>query len=497
LELLHQKREHDGRVCQSKFNKDLNDSRAWFDRCIEDAKISNFNALKGDGKTYEQRTLVASSSQVAQLVFSYVKGSQALGNQLDLFSEATDISSEASSISVEIANFKGNASFHFYSNQALFLEESAKAQRVVSDLNKLSSDLTASAFLARAVTLSSNFAYLETILSAVYERLQYDRSCPAVASTITKDSFGDIEACAPHEAQTLQAFLSSIDNSLQYYEPGAAQAGTFLSSAAPAQIATKIANLRQNLDNARTSSQTLFTAMNDWYTRSSVQDIKTLPSLQTNASIQVSLAVRRNYVPFQFGPPPATATTASTAAPPFQPIVNSLLIEVHRKVYFNVVGGALAFHIPSSTYAFQPCKDGSGNAGFCPYQTDTSKFQVEGLAAVVWNPWGRDYFPYGSTQSVGLDRWHRLVPGLMLGTSVTSLGNAFGGVNVEPTNGINLYIGAANGTSTVLAPGVTPSTFFTDDKYLPTVTSQRIGFAFGVGLDYTVFCSIFKKGCGS
>ena len=42
MELLHQKREHDGRVCQSKYSKDLNDSRAWFDRCIQDAKISNF-----------------------------------------------------------------------------------------------------------------------------------------------------------------------------------------------------------------------------------------------------------------------------------------------------------------------------------------------------------------------------------------------------------------------------------------------------------------------
>ena len=35
-------RPHDGRVCQSKYEHDLNDSRAWFERCVEDAGISKF-----------------------------------------------------------------------------------------------------------------------------------------------------------------------------------------------------------------------------------------------------------------------------------------------------------------------------------------------------------------------------------------------------------------------------------------------------------------------
>jgi integrase len=42
FEAMHAKRPHDGRVCQSKFKQDLNDSRAWFERCVEDAKIPNF-----------------------------------------------------------------------------------------------------------------------------------------------------------------------------------------------------------------------------------------------------------------------------------------------------------------------------------------------------------------------------------------------------------------------------------------------------------------------
>ena len=42
LERLHARREHDGRIFQSKYSKDLNDSREWFGRCIVDAKITNF-----------------------------------------------------------------------------------------------------------------------------------------------------------------------------------------------------------------------------------------------------------------------------------------------------------------------------------------------------------------------------------------------------------------------------------------------------------------------
>jgi integrase len=42
MEMLHEGRPHDGRVCQSKYGKYLNDSRSWFDRCVADAKIANF-----------------------------------------------------------------------------------------------------------------------------------------------------------------------------------------------------------------------------------------------------------------------------------------------------------------------------------------------------------------------------------------------------------------------------------------------------------------------
>jgi site-specific recombinase XerD len=42
FESLYARRPHDGRVCQSKFGRDLNDSRTWFELVIEEAKIANF-----------------------------------------------------------------------------------------------------------------------------------------------------------------------------------------------------------------------------------------------------------------------------------------------------------------------------------------------------------------------------------------------------------------------------------------------------------------------
>ena len=42
MESLFTDRPHDGRVCQSKYGRDLNDSRAWFERCVADARMPHF-----------------------------------------------------------------------------------------------------------------------------------------------------------------------------------------------------------------------------------------------------------------------------------------------------------------------------------------------------------------------------------------------------------------------------------------------------------------------
>jgi integrase len=43
MEVLFEGRPHEGRVCQSKYGKDLNDSRSWFDLCIKDAGDSELH----------------------------------------------------------------------------------------------------------------------------------------------------------------------------------------------------------------------------------------------------------------------------------------------------------------------------------------------------------------------------------------------------------------------------------------------------------------------
>lgn len=42
FEELHARRPHNGRVCQSKFGRDLNHPRKWFELALKEAKISNF-----------------------------------------------------------------------------------------------------------------------------------------------------------------------------------------------------------------------------------------------------------------------------------------------------------------------------------------------------------------------------------------------------------------------------------------------------------------------
>ena len=58
FEGLYAIRPHEGRVFQSKHGRDLNDSRAWLNRVVEDAEVSNFmwHALRN---TFISRLIVA------------------------------------------------------------------------------------------------------------------------------------------------------------------------------------------------------------------------------------------------------------------------------------------------------------------------------------------------------------------------------------------------------------------------------------------------------
>jgi len=61
------------------------------------------------------------------------------------------------------------------------------------------------------------------------------------------------------------------------------------------------------------------------------------------------------------------------------------------------------------------------------------------MAGIIWYPVGRDYFP----RRMGYSNYPRnYIPGVLIATSVTSLGSAFGGGTFEPLNAIAFFCGS-------------------------------------------------------
>jgi hypothetical protein len=129
---------------------------------------------------------------------------------------------------------------------------------------------------------------------------------------------------------------------------------------------------------------------------------------------------------------------------------------------------------------------------YCPTVTQKTEWQVGAMVGLVWYPLGRDYFP----RKNGLHIYGRdLIPSFLMGTSVTSLGNAVGAINFEPISGLDFYAGVGSANSTRLSNFTTPigSASATTAPTLPVVTSVHAGLALGVGLDLSIFSSIFSK----
>jgi hypothetical protein len=106
----------------------------------------------------------------------------------------------------------------------------------------------------------------------------------------------------------------------------------------------------------------------------------------------------------------------------------------------------------------------------------------------------------------GLSIYKRdLLPSLLVGTSVTSLGNALGAINFEPISGIDLFAGVgsahsvrlANGMTVDTPIGVTSATTPTTPPTLQTVTTVHAGLSVGVAFDLGVFSQIFSKSGGT
>jgi hypothetical protein len=85
-----------------------------------------------------------------------------------------------------------------------------------------------------------------------------------------------------------------------------------------------------------------------------------------------------------------------------------------------------------------------------------------------------------------------LVPSLLVATSVTSLGNAMGGINWEPIGGLDFYAGIASAHKMALPTGLAVNTAAIPGTTVTPVTQEHVGFAIGVGFDLNTITALFS-----
>jgi len=235
----------------------------------------------------------------------------------------------------------------------------------------------------------------------------------------------------------------------------------------------------------------------------------------------------------------SSPTTASTSTPAHS--VKTVLVEVHRIANFNLVAGAMVIAVPSYTYAVGPTENaaaayststvgstadvttvtytgscgtrgsvqtpGGTTVGYnngtpssvtngsptyaCLVQTQRASWQVAGMTGVAWFPWGRDYFP----RKTGWTNYKKnYLPSVLLATSVTSLGSAFGGINWEPISGIDFFGGIGSASREGLPKGVTLNTLVPVGYTVTSTNNLHGAKTFGIAFDLSVFTAMFSKG---
>jgi hypothetical protein len=288
------------------------------------------------------------------------------------------------------------------------------------------------------------------------------------------------------------------------------------------ELSEKLNELRGYLRGIDEDTTQVYNLMNEWYFRSSVEQTDLLPPLVSNGFVRLSIVVQRGYTPFTLAnasgafTPTATAntlptsTTASTSTPAHA--VKTILVEVHRRANFNLMGGVMVIHIPTASYAVQASPTpavlnngtyfgtcggksvpapapASGPANYgCIIQTQKTEWQVAGMAGITWFPWGHDYFPRHS----GYANFGRnLLPSVLVATSVTSLGNSMAAVNWEPVSGLDFFAGIGSAHRTSLPSGFTVNTAVAPGTTLSSVTTEHVGLALGLGFDLSTIMTLF------
>lgn len=307
----------------------------------------------------------------------------------------------------------------------------------------------------------------------------------------------------------------------------------------PSELYNELSRLRNNLQLINQNTNDAFAELNRWYEDSNVEYIDTIQPSTTNTQLRIGINATETYVPLVLGVPSgsfgtgnnpssgsggtggsggagtASGQSAVTSSATTGHYESSTTIRIERVVHYNLVGGVMVIHVPNYgyTYAqstvstplpstlFTPCpQSGSvttassyGNSGaptyFCPVQSSQTKYQIAGMAGINWIPWGRDYYPH----PFRFRKDTKGMFGILFATSVTSLGSAFGGLDIEPANGFNFFAGVASAHTLSVPSGTGPVTASSAPAFVPTNSTFSYGFTYGVGFDLSVFKQIFTS----
>jgi len=420
---------------------------------------------------------------------------------------ATDVSANANQLALRIQVAASDTDSS--SNTGSFDIYKAEALQFATKLAALDSQITQAALGARAAQLAASYNSLAGDLITIQNLLATDLptgsapNCELIATPTAPSPPASVAAYRQQEGCFLKAFVDQVGSRVTI------SGSDIRGAVTPNQLYQDLAALHVQLAGINATMTKAFGELNDWYEKSNVVYTDNVTPSSTNLNIRVGINATEMYVPFTLNYS-ATAPTAQPQ-PPTGHFEALLEIEVQRRVHFNLEGGFFAIRVPTKSFSFpassvptpaammsfMPCGGtasvtvpSSAPTYYCATVTQSSSWQVAGLAGVTWIPWGRNYYPKPGRLKHPKNYGEMI--GLTIGTSVTSLGSGFAGLSVEPVNGISFFGGIASAHSTSASFGLGGGIYTTSSP--PTITSTKFGPALGMGFDVAVFSQIFKSG---
>lgn len=353
----------------------------------------------------------------------------------------------------------------------------------------------------------------------------------AVAAPAAPAAGQDQPTCGTFEKEKFDEFYKSYRDELVLLKVANPDSFETDTGALVQEAFAQLHQLKDQLEATDKKTGKIFDRMNSWYRHSSMEQTDVLTPPNNNTLMRVSIVVQRGYTPFTLtGNPSAPAAEVPTAAASTSTVSpahtdKTILVEVHRLANFNLAGGVMVIHVPTASYSVVagapatasptnpaiymgtcnghpvtlngvPTSTSTSSSGYtaptytCIAATQQSNWQVAGMTGITWYPVGRDYFP----RRKGYSNYARnYIPGILVATSVTSLGSGFGGGNFEPLSGIDFFAGIASANRNVLPTGVSLNSAQATGYTLPSVTQLHVGFSAGIAFDLNVITTLFSK----